>query len=61
MENVSVGNVYIRKLRTSGNVRVHATSNGVSVELDEGGRVSAVINGQEIEEELAPGEKRTFS
>jgi hypothetical protein len=48
-------------MESSGSVLVRATKDGVYVESDTGGDIVLSVNGMEIEETLAPGEKRFFS
>src|SRR5271157_6039513 len=52
--------VHVQHLETTGSVLVRATKEGVHVETDTGGTITAVVDGVEIEETLLPGEKRFF-
>ena len=52
--------VHVQHMETTGSVLVRATREGVYVETDTGGTISAVVDGVEIEETLQPGEKRFF-
>ena len=52
--------VHVQSMETTGSVVVRATRDGVYVESDTGGSITAVVDGVEIEETLRPGEKRFF-
>lgn len=52
--------VYVKRMESAGSISVRATKDGVTVQSDAGGHLSAVVNGKEIDVVLKPGEKRHF-